>query len=394
MADNDRSKTAFYITDVKQGEAALRVAALYRDGIPDRLEVRDKAKESRVGRIVLGVVDTVERSIGGAFVRIGHTERAFMPLRDGSMHGVSKLPVLITKDAQGVKQAVASDRLSVAGRYTVLTEGKKGLAFSSKLGADRKQELKELLKEAGVLSGPQSGQEREILVRTNAAGATSREILDELAELEEALRSVHEKAKTAGTYAVLYEPPAFYLTMLRDLPEYPETIMSDIPKVIDAIDGCQVHHNPCIAFPDYIDLPHTLYKLQQRVAWLKSGAYLVIEPTEALTAIDVNTGHMRRGKKPQETYRQVNEEAITEAARQIRLRNLSGMILIDLIKMKDEEAFQSLVPFAKKAFKDDPVHVDVVDISKLGLLEIIRQKTSAPLGEILGTKGGQEHGRV
>ena len=118
--------------------------------------------------------------------------------------------------------------------------------------------------------------------------------------------------------------------------------------------------------------------------WLKSGASLVIDPTEALTVIDVNTQKAIEGKRSSETtFFQINREAAREAARQIRIRNISGIILIDFIDMKDREHIQVLLRELESEFEKDSVKTNVVDITKLGLVEITRMKVRKPLREFM-----------
>jgi len=117
--------------------------------------------------------------------------------------------------------------------------------------------------------------------------------------------------------------------------------------------------------------------------WLKSGGYLVIEPTEALTVIDVNTGKYDGSKNVEETFALINREAAQETARQIRLRNLSGIILIDFINQKDRQAAKELLEELRSFCKEDPVPVRVVDITALGLVELTRKKVKGTLAEQL-----------
>jgi ribonuclease G len=125
--------------------------------------------------------------------------------------------------------------------------------------------------------------------------------------------------------------------------------------------------------------------LEKRV-WLKSGGYLVIEPTEALTVIDVNSGKTAPSQKKtdaQELYLRTNKEAAVEIAHQLRLRNISGMVLIDFINMKSEEDNEALIALLQQEIKKDPVKTVYCDMTQLGLIELTRKKTEAPLAEKL-----------
>ena len=133
---------------------------------------------------------------------------------------------------------------------------------------------------------------------------------------------------------------------------------------------------------------HKLYSLEKEIehalnerVWLKSGAYLVIQPTEALTVIDVNTGKCVSKKKDDETMLKINLEAAREAARQIRLRNLSGIIVIDFINMDNENSMQALLEFFQRELKKDAITTTLVDVTKLQLVEVTRKKVRKPLHE-------------
>ena len=130
-------------------------------------------------------------------------------------------------------------------------------------------------------------------------------------------------------------------------------------------------------------LESVLKSASDRRVWMKSGGYLVIEPTEALTVIDVNTGKYDGSKNVEETFALINREAAQETARQIRLRNLSGIILIDFINQKDRQAAKELLEELRSLCKEDPVPVRVVDITALGLVELTRKKIKGTLAEQL-----------
>ena len=115
--------------------------------------------------------------------------------------------------------------------------------------------------------------------------------------------------------------------------------------------------------------------------WLKSGGYLVIEPTEALTVIDVNSGKYESGREAQDTYRKINLEAAEEVAFQLRLRNLSGIIIVDFINMRSRDDNNMLLQTLRKFVKQDRVNTTIVDMTPLGLVEITRKRTSRPLRE-------------
>jgi ribonuclease G len=133
---------------------------------------------------------------------------------------------------------------------------------------------------------------------------------------------------------------------------------------------------------EYYDIKSKINKVLTRKVWLKSGGYLVIDQTEALTVIDVNTGKAVNGKRNiQETFYKTNMEAAKEIAKQIRLRNLSGIILVDFIDMEDSEKKENLMAVLDGFFKKDPIKTMLVDMTALGLVEITRKKVRKPLHE-------------
>ena len=133
------------------------------------------------------------------------------------------------------------------------------------------------------------------------------------------------------------------------------------------------------------ELGRDIDRLLAKKVWLKSGAYLVIEKTEAFVSIDVNSGRFEKGKIAEETYRKINLEAAEEIVTQVILRNLSGMILVDFIKLSNPDHREELVNVMRKHAKRDRLSMDVVDLTPLGIMEIVREKREKPLPEILRT---------
>ena len=169
--------------------------------------------------------------------------------------------------------------------------------------------------------------------------------------------------------------------------------MTDEPEIYERIVNYRME-NPGFCLPNvrlYQDDRLQLYKLYSvrtrlrealsKKVWMKSGGYLIIEPTEALTVIDVNSGKMIAGKDMEKTYLNINLEAAKEIARQLSLRNISGIIIVDFISMRPEEHNQKLMSVFGNLLKKDPVRTKLIDITPLGLVEITRMKTSKPLWE-------------
>ena len=426
----------YVITDFVYNGTPVRAAALFENGRMEELRAERRDETSLVGRVYRGVVDSVNRNIGGAFVDIGTGGRGAgenAQHRDGLVymsvpraqktpaesrkeacdrpHDMASiratLPVLvqITKDAVGPKQPVATENITLAGRYLVLSRFGGRISFSQKLTDEQKAIIRTWI--------PKSERQGfHVLVRTNAGHADKAAVLGELSRLRERMRLILAGGEDARTGTCLYEPEPLYETMYKDFREAPDRILTDIPLAAETLaraqEGPKEPGEPAEKAPglesegrslhpeivetrlvnglplaEVLHLQENFDKLLQRVVWLKSGAFLVIEQTEAFVVIDVNTGRSSKGRIPEETYRRVNIEAAPEICRQIRLRNLSGEILVDFIKMKSEDHREELFHVMRKAVRRDHVRTEVVDLTALGILEMTRQKTSRPLADIL-----------
>lgn len=365
----------YIVTEIKWNGNSFLAAALYTDGLLSALRISREKDESITGNIYQGIVDSVSKNIASAFIDIGRGSLCFLTLGNEKLNASEKTAVQITKDASGVKQPCCTRKLSISGKYAVVSEGKEGIAYSSRLSREQKELLAKWI-------DPEAVKGLHFLLRTNAAGADKADLNRELAELGEELRGIRRKAEKAKSGTLLYAPRPFYVQMLRDLYDKPDRILSDIPKIAEELNG-EYYSDRRMPLTELSGLQHDLEKLMRKVVWLKSGAFLVIEQTEAFAAIDVNTGKCMKGRIAEETYRAVNLEAAEEAARQISLRNLSGMILIDFINLSNPDHEEELFNVMKKLLRRDRVHAEAVDLTKLGILEILRQKIEKPLAEEL-----------
>ena len=164
-------------------------------------------------------------------------------------------------------------------------------------------------------------------------------------------------------------------------------IVTDDPEIYDELKNAASAELPIRLYNDSYPLS-ALYNLETaldralgKIVWLKSGGYLVIEPTEAMTVIDVNTGKNTDKKTPEDVYLKTNLEAASEIAFQLRLRNLSGIIIVDFIDMKEEEHNKELLQMFRQYLNQDPVKTTLVDMTALGLVEVTRKKIKQPLYE-------------
>jgi ribonuclease G len=272
----------------------------------------------------------------------------------------------------------------------VVTSSDCRLASSGKLPEDERQRLRSLAE-------PVYDSRFGLIIRTNAAEAGEQVLLREIRSLQERMEQLLSQAPYRTIYSLMEEAPEEYIRILQNQRlEELEAVLTDDPEVYEQLQAFANDHPECnlkdkIRLYDdpMLDL-HKLYSLQvqleralQKKIWLKSGANLMIEPTEAMTVIDVNSSRNVKKKLPGEQYLQINLEAAAEIARQLRLRNLSGIIIIDFIDMANAEDKEALLDAMRRLVKPDPVKTEVIDLTKLGLMELTRKKIRKPLHEQL-----------
>ena len=238
-----------------------------------------------------------------------------------------------------------------------------------------------------------------LIVRTNSGEAEKQEILAELEYLKKRWRRVLDICKTRTCYSLLEKASPFYIQAVRDVyGDTLEEIVTDLPAIFAELGEYLGEYQKEDAeklrlYEDRLLSLHKLYSLERALdnaakekVWLPSGGFLMIQQTEAFVAVDVNTGKYTGKKKQQETYRKINLEAAREIAAQLRLRNLSGIILIDFINLERKEHQEELLNVLKKYLRRDPVHTVLVDMTKLNIVEVTRKKVRKSLAEEIGGK--------
>lgn len=358
-----------------------------------------------LNNIYVGRVSHVAKNIDAAFVEIAKGQKCFLPLKDvrepvyvkhtarQPLVQGDELLVQVVREPVKTKEPQVTTNLSLAGIYSVVTCADRQLGVSSKLPADRREKLRELALQAydGRFG---------LVVRTNAGNAEDEAVLQEIRALTEELSDILSYAKGRTLYSVVYQAPGECIRLLQNQPQSSLCeVVTDEPSIFMELEAYANSH-PSVKLADklhlYTDAQYDLHKLYgiqaqleralQKKVWLKSGANLVIEPTEALTVIDVNSSKNVKKKQKEEQQLQVNLEAAEEIAKQLRLRNLSGIIVIDFIDMESGEAKDQLLAAMRELVRYDPVKTDVVDLTKLGLMELTRKKQRRPLHEQLGIK--------
>ena len=385
------------ITKLEIDSIPVTAAAYIRDGVLSLLKIErdDAASADRLipGTIMIGKVESVQKNIRGAFLRLGE-ENCY--LEGAHLKAGEELTVQVKKTAAGVKQPTVSRTLEIPGQYCVVSyaEGMPGgVDISKKLSQGQRETLGGWKKDID----PQGFQ---IILRTNAGHADKATVLTEVNGLIGLLKEILAKAPTRTCHSVLYRPMPFYAELFSEIRgEEPDRIVTDQEEIYqylkeeaqrmpyrfpaDTAEKLTLYRDESFPLASCYNMRRDIGRLLSDKVWLKSGAYLVIEKTEAFYSIDVNTGKCIRGKIPEETYRQVNKEAAAEAARQIRLRNLSGMILIDFINMKKAEHCEELLHVMRDELREDPLRAEAVDITKLGIMEITRARRNLPISDII-----------
>lgn len=360
----------------------------------------DRTESHRLGDIYIGKVKNIVPNIGAAFVEIENGVSCYYDMKDAPRalftHKAGKKPlcigdelvVQISKEAVKTKAPTVTGNISFTGRYAVLTHGNTRIGVSSKLPKSLRDDYKEKLREY-------QNDSFGIIVRTNAKDAPFQAVSDEIESLRREYLRIASIAPTRTCFSCLKSAPPSYISDLKNV--YIEG-MEEI-LIGNAELYARIHSYFKMEMPERTDLLRlyddadfplgklystqtALEKALREKAWLKNGGYLVIQPTEALTVIDVNSGKSITGKgRDEEGILKINLEAAREAARQIRLRNLSGIIIIDFINMNTEENVERLMREFRLHLAKDPIQATLVDITPLNLVEVTRKKVHKPLYE-------------
>lgn len=360
----------------------------------------DDATPSMLGSVYVGKVKNIVNNIEAAFVDIGCGDNCYYSLKENKHHIFlnqkandklvegDEILVQVSKEAAKTKAPIVTSQINFAGKYAVLILNSPGIGFSSKI---KNKSFKEAVKEE-LSSLPI--EDYGIIIRTNAEQASPEEISEEVMKLVFLAARVTDSARFSSCYTCVYSSIRPYIAKIRDSHSTDENIVTDSELIYNQImeEFWDSDQELCERVKKYEDsyplmklysLETVLEKALSKKVWLKSGGYLYIEPTEALTVIDVNTGKFLAGKDSEKTFLKINLEAAEEIALQLKLRNISGIIVVDFIDMKDKEDTDTLISAFKKHLRNDTVKTTFVDITPLGLAEITRQKIKKPIYEVL-----------
>ena len=376
-------------------------AVEYNDGKCFGIHICDS--ESIVGNIYIGRVENVVKSLNCAFIEIKKGVTFFYSLDENKNHiflnrkinsnvNIGDLLLIqISREPIKTKPATATCKISFTGQFLVLSSDVKGVTISGK--TKNNANCKELKQE---LSNYISDNDNfGFILRTNSSQAEKEEVISEAKKFITQFNDIIEKAQYLKAFTLMYTPPKDYINIIKGIrttSENPVEVITDIPEIYNDISSQINTKNYSLRlYEDEYPL-YKLYSLESELestlnkkVWLKSGGYLIIEQTEAMTVIDVNSGKQVSKKGSAEAKEnaifKTNIEAAFELARQLRLRNISGIVIVDFINMKDKEHDNELLSQLKSVFKDDPMNSNVVDITKLGLVEITRKKSGKSLIE-------------
>lgn len=384
------------ITYVKDGVLA---DALYEDSRLTEISLLPAGQSSILGNIYTGKVKNIVRNIQAAFVEIEGGRICYLPLEEVK-HPIYTRPkrqerlaegdeilVQVSREAVKTKAPSVTTNLGLTGKYLVLTTGNRVIGYSSKLKPEEKTRLKALVESWEI---PPVG----LIVRTNAGQAEPDELKKEYDRLCRKYGFLTQEAVHRTAYScVMRSRPSYLTSILGSRSESLKEIVTDHAALYGQIREFLAEEMPqdlekLRLYEDRMLPLKSLYRLEKGLTealsakvWLKSGAYLVIEPTEALTVIDVNTGKYTGGKDKQKVIQKINQEAAGEIARQLRLRNLSGIILVDFVDMAEKEAQDALLLQMRELLKRDPQKAAAVDMTGLGLMELTRRKQKKTLLE-------------
>ncbi len=358
-----------------------------------------KSQKFSLGDIIIGRVQTVKKDLKASFVELDKDTIAFLPddeinpkcllnrSFDGKLKQGDEICVMISKEPVKTKPFSVSMNLNIQGLYSVIHNENETVSISNKLSTIERSDLK------GYFERALNNRKYGTIIRTNAINADKKVIQEEILSNMAILDNVVSIMKTRTLYSKIYTAPPSYINEIRSLREddYSEIITDSIDTYERLLSyfpndkfRIRLYEDKELSMSALYNLERAIKDATEKKVFLKSGGYLIIEPTEALTVIDVNSGKIKKNNKT-ESIHITNLEAAKEISRQLILRNLSGMIIVDFINYenKDIELRESLIKVFKTYLKEDIIKTNFIDITGLGLIEITRQKKYASIYEML-----------
>ncbi|MDQ5887020.1 MAG: ribonuclease G [Neisseriaceae bacterium] len=380
--------------------------AVMSEGVVQEIHLEREAQRGLVGNIYLGQVRRVLPGMQSAFIEIGLERAAFLHIADvieqrqapGSTHRIEQLLfegqsvlVQVIKDPIGTKGARLSTQISIAGRYLVHLPQEDHIGISQRIADEEERE--HLRQQLEALLPPDTP--HGYILRTSAEGATDQELAADIDYLRRLWEDIRAKAQTLPAQSLLYQDLSLPMRVLRDfVNEETDRIIIDSRDTFQKMsDFAHSYVTRAVAQVQHYTGDRPLFELYgveaeieralSRRVNLKFGGYLIIDQTEALTTVDVNTGGFVGNRSFDETIFKTNLEATQVIARQLRLRNLGGIIIVDFIDMDLEEHQQAVLSELQKALAKDRTKNTVSGFTSLGLVEITRKRTRESLAHVL-----------
>ena len=384
----------------------MRMATVNEKGKLIEFNIQMSVKEPITGNIYKGKVLKVERGLQAAFVDYGGVKDGFLPLKDVSpeyfvepespqaggkplLKAGQEIIVQAVRDASGNKGALLTSYISLPGRYLVLLPNKPGGGISRKIESEEdRKKIKNLMEQIKI------PEDMGFIVRTAGINRTKQEIQRDYQLQIRLWKEIYKKASSSSAPLLIYQETDFGVRSLRDYltPEIDEILVDDyetfrkMRAYLKAVAPRNVRivkqykeKNPLF---ESFQLEEQIRVIYQERVELKSGGYIIINPTEAMITIDVNSGRGSNKRTIEETAFKTNIEASEEIARQLRLRDLGGLIVIDFIDMADKKHVAEVEKSFKKALSIDRARIQLSRISKFGMLELSRQKKQSTIQEI------------
>ena len=388
--------------------------ALVENGVLQEVSIERTLKRSVVGNIYRGKVARVMPGMQAAFVDMGLEKAGFIHVDDVHvsderktddirqlLHDGQGVIVQVAKDPLGSKGARLTSKLSVCSKYLVYIPMEQHIGISQRIETETERErlkselLLALAEENQTNNTADSQPSSGYIIRTAAEGLSAEELRSDIRFLHRLWKDIRERATITPLASNVFEDLPFHLRALREMTrEGVEKIRVDSREAFEKLQSfARKYHPELVSLIEHYPGERPLFylysvedeieKALDRKVQLKSGGYLVIDQTEAMTTVDINTGAFVGHRNLEETIFKTNLEAAAAIARQLRLRNLGGIIILDFIDMKDREHWRQVSRTLEKALEKDRAKTSVMPTSDLGLIEMTRKRTSESLEHML-----------